>query len=360
MNTAQQANYFLANNREVLLISEEGYPTQGDRDLYVSFLREDGRWSEPLNLGPNVNTAKEESSPFLAPDDKTLYFSSDGYTGYGKHDIYVTTRLDSTWTKWSEPENLGPEINSKEDDAFFNIPPTGEYGYFARDFNSKNSDIYRFQLPESIQPEPVVTVRGTVYDSKTRRPIEAVIHYERLPEGKEIGKVNSDPATGEYQIILPSGAQYGFRAEADDFASVNANIDLSDNKKYDEVHQDLFLVPIEKGAVVRLNNLFFDVNEYKLKEGSFPELNRVVEILKKQPDMKMEIGGYTDNVGKPEYNQQLSERRANAIMEYLVKKGGIDPNRLTAKGYGETNPIANNDNEDGRAQNRRVEFKILE
>ncbi len=172
--------------------------------------------------------------------------------------------------------------------------------------------------------------------------------------------MDSDPTTGEYQIILPSRAQYGFRVEANDFASVNANIDLSDNKKYGEVHQDLFLVPIEKGAVVRLNNLFFDVNEYKLKEASFPELNRVVETLKKQPEMKMEIGGYTDNVGKPEYNQQLSERRAKAIMEYLVKDGGIDPSRLTAKGYGETNPIASNDNTNGRAQNRRVEFKIME
>ena len=205
-----------------------------------------------------------------------------------------------------------------------------------------------------------MTVRGTVYNSKTRRPIEAVIHYESLPGGKEIGKVDSDPTTWEYQIILPSQAQYGFRAEANDFASVNANIDLSDNKKYGEVHQDLFLVPIEKGAVVRLNNLFFDVNEYKLKEASFPELNSVVETLKKQPEMKMEIGGYTDIVGKPEYKQQLSERRAKAIMEYLVKDGGIDPNRLTAKGYGETNPIASNDNTNGCAQNRRVEFKILE
>ncbi len=361
VNTSKKANYFLANNREVLLMSVEGYPTFGNRDLYVSFLMDDGRWSEPLNLGSDVNTAMEESSPFLAPDDKTLYFSSDGYTGFGKHDIYVTRRLDDSWTKWSAPENLGPEINSKDDDAFFNIPPTGEYGYFSRDFNSNNSDIYRFQLPKEHQPAPVVTVRGTVYNSKTRRPIESTIYYERLPDGKEIGKVNSDPITGEYQIILPSGAVYGYRAEAEDFASINANIDLTNTEAYNEIRKDLYLVPIEKGAVVRMNNIFFDFDKYQLKEASYPELKRVVEILKKNPSMKLEIAGHTDNIGTAEYNQKLSERRAQAVMNYLVQEGGISADRLVAKGYGETQPVASNDDEiNGRELNRRVEFKILE
>ncbi|MCK5699529.1 MAG: PD40 domain-containing protein, partial [Cyclobacteriaceae bacterium] len=150
-NLHKRANYFLANNREVLLMSVEAAPTFGSRDLYVSFLMEDGRWTEPRNLGSDVNTALEEASPFLAPDDKTLYFSSDGFTGYGKHDIYVSRRLDNTWTSWSEPENLGPLINSPKDDAFFNIPPTGEYGYFSRNYTENNSDIYRFELPKEHQ-----------------------------------------------------------------------------------------------------------------------------------------------------------------------------------------------------------------
>ncbi|NJN28398.1 MAG: OmpA family protein [Cyclobacteriaceae bacterium] len=360
INVHENSNYYLANNREVLLMSVQGDPTFGSRDLYVSFLMDDGRWSEPLNLGANVNTALEESSPFLAPDDKTLYFSSDGYTGYGKHDIYVTRRLDNTWTKWSEPENLGPQINSKEDDAFFNIPPTGEYGYFSRDFTASNSDIYRFELPKEHQPDAVVTVRGVVYNTKTRRPIQARIFYEVLPEGKEIGTIESDPITGEYQIILPSGNQYGYLAESEGFVAINANIDLRENKVYGELLKDLYLVPIEKGAVVVLNNIFFDFDKYELKEESFPELKRVAEMMQKNPDVKISVEGHTDNVGTKEYNIKLSERRAKSVVDYLIK-AGVSPDRLQSKGWGMAKPVASNDDEiGGRELNRRVEFIIQE
>jgi outer membrane protein OmpA-like peptidoglycan-associated protein len=360
INTHEKSNYYLANNREVLLMSVEGDPTYGSRDLYVSFLMDDGRWSEPLNLGLNINTALEEASPFLAADDKTLYFSSNGYTGYGKHDIYVSRRLDNTWTNWSEPENLGPQINSEEDDAFFNIPPTGEYGYFSRNFSENNSDIFRFELPKEHQPDAVVTVRGVVYNTKTRRPIQARIFYESLPDGKEIGTIESDPLTGEYQIILPSGQLYGYLAEAEGFVAINANINLVDNKVYGELLKDLFLVPIEKGAVVTLNNIFFDFDKYELKEESFPELNRVAEMMQKNGDVKISIEGHTDNIGTQQYNITLSERRAKAVVTYLVK-AGIDQNRLQSKGWGKSKPIASNDDEiGGRELNRRVEFIISE
>ncbi|MCK5467363.1 MAG: OmpA family protein [Cyclobacteriaceae bacterium] len=360
INMHQKSNYFLANNREVLLMSVEADPTFGSRDLYVSFLLDDGRWSEPLNLGSDVNTALEEGSPFLAPDDLTLYFSSDGYTGYGKHDIYVSRRLDESWTKWSEPENLGPQINSPEDDAFFNIPPTGEYGYFSRNFSESNSDIFRFELPKEHQPEAVVTVKGVVYNTKTRRPIQARIFYESLPEGKEIGTIESDPLTGEYQIILPSGKMYGYLAEAEGFVAINANIDLKETEEYGEVNKNLFLVPIEKGAVVRLNNIFFDFDKYELKQESFPELNRIIELLNKNKEMSISVEGHTDNIGTREYNITLSERRAKAVVDYLIK-GGISKDRLQTKGWGKSKPIVSNDDEiDGRELNRRVNFRILE
>jgi len=360
VNMAEKANYFLANNREVLLMSVEGDPSFGSRDLYVSFLMDDGRWSEPLNLGPGINTALEDASPFLAPDDKTLYFSSNGYTGYGKQDIYVSRRLDDTWTNWSEPENLGPQINSPEDDAFFNIPPTGEYGYFSRNFTENNSDIFRFELPKEHQPDAVITVRGVVYNTKTRRPMQARIFYESLPDGTEIGTIESDPLTGAYQIILPTGKLYGYLAEAEGFVAVNANIDLKETEVYGELNKDLFLVPIEKGAVVRLNNIFFDFDRYVLKEESFPELNRMVEMMNESVELKISVEGHTDNIGTQQYNITLSERRAEAVVEYLVQKG-ISRNRLQSKGWGKSKPLVSNDDEiDGRELNRRVEFEILE
>ena len=360
INTHEKSNYFLANNREVLIMSVEGDPSFGSRDLYVSFLMDDGKWSEPLNLGSDLNSALEEASPFLAPDDKTLYFSSNGYTGYGKHDIYVSRRLDDTWTSWSEPENLGPQINSPEEDAFFNIPPTGEYGYFSRNFEENNSDIFRFELPKEHQPDAVITVRGVVYNTKTRRPMQARIFYESLPEGKEIGTIESDPLTGEYQIILPTGKMYGYLAEAEGFVAINANIDLQDTEVYGELNKDLFLVPIERGAVVRLNNIFFDFDKYELKEASFPELNRIIEMMNKSPEIQVSVEGHTDNIGTAEYNIGLSERRATAVVNYLIKEG-ITAERMKAVGWGKSKPIASNDDEiGGRALNRRVEFKILE
>jgi OOP family OmpA-OmpF porin len=360
INTHPKSNYFLANNREVLLMAVEGDPTYGSRDLYVSFLLKDGRWSEPLNLGENINTALEETSPFLAADDKTLYFSSDGFTGYGKHDIFMSRRLDESWTRWSTPENLGPQINSPEDDAFFNIPPTGEYGYFSRDLNDNNSDIFRFELPREHQPDAVVTVKGVVFNSKTRRPMQARIFYERLPDGKEIGSIESDPVSGEYQIILPTGTMYGYLAEAEGFAAVNANIDLKETKVYGELSKDLYLVPIEAGAVVRLNNIFFDFDKSELKEASFPELKRVIEMMDDNPDIRISVEGHTDNIGTAFYNIGLSERRAAAVVKYLTENG-VEPERLTSKGWGKSKPMVSNDDEiGGRELNRRVEFVILD
>jgi outer membrane protein OmpA-like peptidoglycan-associated protein len=360
INLSDRANFFLANNRKVLMMSIEGIETYGDRDIYVSFLRDDGKWSSPLNIGTDVNTSMEEASPFLAPDDKTLYFSSNGYTGYGKHDIYVTRRLDDTWTKWSEPENLGPNINSPDDDSFFNIPATGEYGYFSRNFTDNNTDIFRFELPKAHRPEPVITIRGKVYDTESRKPIGARIFYETLPEGKEIGIAYSDPVTGDYQIILPTGALYGYLAEADGYLSVNANIDLKDTKDYGELRKDLYLSPAVAGTTIIFNNVFFDFDKATLKEESYPELNRTIEFLQENPEVKILVSGHTDKIGTYQYNLDLSQRRAQAVVNFLTK-GGIGRNRMEARGYGETMPlVSNDDEEEGRELNRRVEMKILE
>ena len=177
-----------------------------------------------------VNTAGEESAPFLASDDKTLYFSSNGFSGYGGSDVYVTKRLDDTWTKWSEPENLGPEINSPLEDLFFNIPAASEFAYYSRGVSETNTDIFRVKLPILKSPDPYVTVRGKIIDKATGKPLGAKIIYERLPDGKGLGISQSNPETGEYEIRFPAGEMYGLRAEAEGKLSESQNLDLRDIK----------------------------------------------------------------------------------------------------------------------------------
>lgn len=363
-NFNEKANYFLANTKKTLLMSIEREDSKGGRDLYVSFQKSDSTWSQPLNLGAVVNTANEESAPFLASDDKTLYFSSNGFSGYGGADVYITKRLDDTWTNWSEPQNMGPDINSKLDDLFFNIPSTSEFAYYSRGVTEDNSDIFRVKLPIYKNPEPVVIVRGKLIDGKTGKPIGAKIIYERLPDGKEVGIVYSNPETGEYEIHLPGGKKYGIRAEADGHLSVNQNLDLTNVTKDGTVETvDIRLAPIEVTAIepdvtIPLNNIFFDFNKAVLKPESFPELNRIVDLMKQKGGMRVEISGHADATGPEDYNMKLSEQRAKAVSRHLVDKG-IDTHRIETVNFGETKPIESNDTPAGRRKNRRVEFKVI-
>ena len=364
-NYNEKANFFLTNNRKTLILAVERDDTHGDRDLYVSFMNggRDSTWTAPLNLGEVVNTAGEESAPFLASDDKTLYFSSKGFSGYGGSDIYVTRRLDDTWTNWSEPENLGPEINSPLEDLFFNIPASSEYAYYSRGVTETNTDIFRIKLPIVRTPEPWVTVKGKIVD-KDGKPLGAKIVYERLPDGKELGIAQSNPETGEYEIRLPAGHMYGVRAEADGKVSESQNLDLT-NAKSDQVIagknfdlDPIKVTPVQPDVTIILNNVFFDFNKTTLKPESFPELNRIVGLMTDKPGLQIEIAGHADAIGTEEYNLALSERRAKAVAKYLVDKG-ISKGRITAVFFGEGNPVDSNDTLDGRKRNRRVEFKIL-
>ncbi|HET9054173.1 MAG TPA: OmpA family protein, partial [Cyclobacteriaceae bacterium] len=218
-NFHEKSNYFLANNRKTLIMSVQRYDSRGDRDLYVSFMQDDSVWTEPLSLGAVLNTAGEESSPFLALDDKTLYFASNGFSGYGGTDVYVSKRLDDTWTNWSEPENLGPDINSSLNEYFFNIPSDSEFAYYSRETSPNNTDIFRIKLPIMRNPDRWATIRGKLIDARTGKPIGAKIIYERLPDGTDVGISQSDPTQGEYEIKLPIGHLYGVRAEAKDYLS---------------------------------------------------------------------------------------------------------------------------------------------
>jgi OmpA-OmpF porin, OOP family len=363
-NYAEKANYFLTDNRQTLLMSVEREDSHGDRDLYVTFMKTDSSWSEPLNLGDVANTAGEESAPFLASDDKTLYYSSDGFSGYGGNDIFVTRRLDDTWTKWSEPENLGPEINSPLEDLFFNIPASSEYAYYSRGLSETNTDIFRVKLPIVKTPEPWVTVHGKIVDKATGKPLGARLIYELLPEGKGVGIARANPETGEYEIRLPAGQLYGLRSETDGMLSESQNLDLRGITS-DQVigGKDFNMEPIEVSTIAEnttivLNNLFFDFDKAILKPESAPELDRIVTLMKEKPSLEIEIAGHTDNAGPDPYNLKLSERRAKAVVAYLSKKG-IAKERTKAQFYGETKPVETNETEEGREKNRRVEFKIL-
>jgi outer membrane protein OmpA-like peptidoglycan-associated protein len=363
-NYNEKANYFLTNNRQTLILSVERDDSQGDRDLYVSFMQADSVWTEPLNLGDVVNSAGEESAPFLATDNKTLYYSSKGFSGYGGSDIYVSRRLDDTWTSWSEPENLGPEINSPMEDLFFNIPAQSEYAYYSRAVSETNTDIFRVKLPIVRSVEPWITVRGKIVDGTTGKPMGAKIIYERLPDGKEMGITQANAETGEYEIRLPAGHLYGVRAEAQDKLSENQNLDLRNYKSDKTIdHKDFNLDPIrltnvEDNAMIVLNNIFFDFDKTILRPESFPELDRLITMLKEKSGMQIEIAGHTDATGDAKYNLKLSERRAKAVIKYLAQKG-IEAKRLNAVFFGEDKPVSTNGTKAGRKKNRRVEFKIL-
>jgi len=361
-NKSVRANYFLSNSMKTIVLSiEQKNDTYGDRDLYVSFMISDSIWSKPLNLGKKINTIGTEAGPFLASDNSTLYFSSDGLGGYGGTDIYVTRRLDDTWQKWSDPENLGPVVNGSFDESFFSLSASGKKVYYTSTGEKEGDfDIRTVSLAPMLSPLPVVLISGRVLDSKTKTPLSGVkIFFENLEDGKELGIAVSSPTTGKYQIILPSGSNYGYLAEKTGYLSSSENVNLKKLTGYSEYKKDLYLSPIEVGQSIAINNLFFDFDKFDLKKESFPELNRICQLLKNSSTLAIEISGHTDNKGSIIYNDLLSYNRAKAVVSYLAKNSGVDQTRISLYYYGETKPAANNATAKGRQKNRRVAIKVI-
>jgi outer membrane protein OmpA-like peptidoglycan-associated protein len=349
----------LSADGKTIIIALRRDDTMGEPDLYVCFLGKDSVWSEPENIGKTLNTLGQDFAPFLASDGVTLYYSTDGLPGFGDQDVFMTRRLDDTWTNWSMPENLGSNVNSPYWDAYYSVNASGTYA-FVDSHESENTleDIYQIKLFGNNTPNPVVVMEGKVLNSKTNTPVEAMISYEILPEGKDAGLARSNPSTGEYKIILPYGNTYGYRAEAKGYISVNEHFDLTDPKQYQEITKDLFLIPIEVGEALKLNNVFFVQSKAEMLSSSYPELDRLIKIMKDNPTMEIELRGYTDNQGDPRKDIELSQQRVNAVKNYMITKS-ISGKRIQGKGFGGANPIADNSKEETRKLNRRVEFVIV-
>ena len=325
-------------------------------DIYVALKDLNGNWGKAMNLGPVINTIHCDRSAFLHPDMKTLYFSSDGHGGMGDLDVFVSKRLaDSCWNCWSEPINLGKEINSSSTDWGYNINTDGNKAYFSR-----KSKIAYVNLPKHLRPNFVATVSGTVTNDKDEI-VPCSIKWENLETGKEIGTSKSNPKDGNYYMVLPLGKNYGYYIEKEGYFPLSNNVNVKKANKPISITENIQLITykqmIDEGVPVRLNNLFFNSGKSDLLPSSVPELKRVAKIIQKE-NLKVEISGHTDNVGDTKMNQKLSEDRANSVKVFLISEG-VAENLLTTIGFGESKPVESNNTTRGKSKNRRVELRFI-
>ncbi len=371
--------YFISDKKE------EG--SIGHRDIWYSVMDEKGKWGKSTNFGNGANTIYGEEGVFVHPDGKTIYFSSQGHKTMGGYDIFKIILENG---KWSEPINLGYPINGPDDDVFFVISASGKHGYYAsnKSDGQGEKDIYKItflgaekplaisnednllagrtqpvkqvqaQQPVALSTANVTILKGTITDINSKKPLGATIELVDNERKEVIATFNANTATGKYLAILPSGKNYGIAVKMDGYLFHSENFDIPLVANYQEVVKDVEMKPIVVGSTIVLKNVFFDYNKSTLKSESFLELDRVVKLLTDNPSMRIELSGHTDNRGTDEYNQKLSEDRAKSCVEYLTSKG-IAPSRLEFKGYGEAKPINPNNTEEGWAENRRTEFKII-
>jgi outer membrane protein OmpA-like peptidoglycan-associated protein/tetratricopeptide (TPR) repeat protein len=366
---------------------------QGELDIFVSELDKNGAWGKAVNLGPTVNTPFNEDSPFIHHDGKTLYFSSDGHPSMGSNDIFKATLVDGKWTK---PENLGFPINSIEYDGFFTLSEDKKIGFYSalREDGYGDADVYRVKFldpppkPEpvvvaSIEPVPdttltqskdfvdpiiqlhrdmkVVTIlKGKVIDEVSAAAIGAVITLVDNETQKVITRINSNPQTGDFEIVIPHGGNYGVSTEKDGYLFNSMNFNLPQFAEFQEIDTHILMVKAEVGSRAVLKNIFFDVGKSDLKNESLAELENMKSLLESSPHLKVQINGHTDNTGNDATNMALSLKRAESVVQYLVSKG-VDSSRLAAKGFGSQRPLVSNDDEqEGREINRRTEVEIIE
>lgn len=347
----------LSPDKRDLYFASRRFGGLGGSDLYVSHLGPNGRWSDPINLGPEINTAGDESSPFIHADNQTLYFTSNTLPGYGEADLFLTRKVNDG--KWGRPQNLGYPINTIHHDGTLFIAADAKTAYYSSDRSDTRGalDIYSFVLREDIRPFKTLWVNGKVFDKKTAVGLPSSVELIDLATKQIISKVQTDEK-GNYLITLPVGKDYAFNVARRGYLFYSDNFSLREKSPDSTYKKDIPLQPLEANAIVVLKNIFFDFNKYELKSESQIELDRLVQLLKENPTVRIQIEGHTDNIGKAADNLRLSENRARSVIAYLTQKG-IAANRLSAKGAGASKPVGQNNTEAGRAQNRRTELKVI-
>ena len=332
--------------------------TVGNLDIWVTHLKADGTWTEPQNLGETINTPEKEMSPFIHPDGKTLYFVSNGHIGFGDQDIFISRKNDDG--TWQKPVNIGWPINSEKEERGVFVNARGNLALISavRDGN-KDIDIYQFELYKDARPTPATYVSGIVRDAKTKNPIEAEFQLINIETGDTVAQNISDSKTGKYLVVLPVKNTYAFNVSKKGYLFYSDNFQLTEDYDINKPFvKNIDLQAIELGKKVVLKNIFFELDSYELKPESKIELNKLIEFLNLNPKVKIELAGHTDNQGSRSHNITLSLNRAKAVYNYLIDKG-IQSGRLSYKGYGQDKPIAGNDTKEGRALNRRTEFKVI-
>ncbi|TLX73653.1 tetratricopeptide repeat protein [Labilibacter sediminis] len=339
---------------------------KGGRDIWRSRiigLKPDGTpfFGKVENLGNLVNTHNEEKSPFIHPDNITLYYASSGLPGMGQMDLYLTKINENG--SFSKPVNLGYPINTSADEVGLVVTASGKKAYFSSEREGDSfggKDIYSFELPPDIQPNPVSYVKGRVFDIRTRERLSATFELKDLETRKMVVEALSTDFSGEFLVCLPIGGSYALNVSKPGylFYSDHFNMDSTASHLNPRVI-DIYLKPIKVGEQVVLKNVFFETDSYQLMSQSELELNKIVDFMKLNDKVKIQLIGYTDNVGTADYNLNLSNKRAHQVYQYLVT-AGIKEARLSYKGEGMNNPVESNDTEEGRSKNRRTEMKIVE
>lgn len=348
-----------ADGRTLYFVSDRR-SGMGRRDIWISTLDETGIWTKAINAGPVINSPFDEISPFIHANDRTLYFASNGLPGFGGYDIFFTER-DSA--QWKTPKNIGNMINDHEDQFSFFITADGKVGYYSHEetlpSGLSRSKIYQVEIP----PENQVRfrsnyVKGIIRDKVSQAPLAARIELINIERNTMVSLVESDSVSGEYLMVLTQGAEYALYINKRGYLFKSYNFNYSEVNDFKPIVINIDLEKAAAGSMAILNNIFFDVDKFDLKPKSIPELQKIIRFMRENPQIRVEISGHTDNSGQPAYNNQLSEKRALAVFHYLTQHE-IEKNRLTPIGYGAAKPLATNDSEEGRQQNRRIEFRII-